>query len=883
MPAQDIILLAGLPHSGIRLAAALLENDGVHVDASMIEPAVHSLEALQNQHALLQLQHQLAIHLREQARLHGETQPLGSNWQLDPVTQHTAQQLYRLAATLSKQVTGSWALGDIETCLFLPLWREIATRLNRRLRLILCVRNPHALLRAHGFQSERNGQRYWHICQANYWSFHRQALLEAECIDVQVISFEQWFGRHCDHQLIRLLDSSKQRNPTEQATHRFKTLIAEAHTLMQQQLAGPSWTLVHPKCVQLHQRLDRIAIRQSNQTDWARLRQWLTSQPQSLSPQREELRRLHNRVQRRFAISSRLRQLIALRPVTNHQLINSPWNNAIRALAHSPRAQRRLLWRWRLRGGPNSQELMHLDTHPSAAAKTTTRPLPTNDGLLPLVVLGGRWNQWGVHAWIQHLPIPLGRCFLWNAQAMPNFAKQGGVVLHLQELDLTIHQGRLEKLIQASIVLDPDPRRVALLQTLGVPAELLVAQPSAQNAWLSALSGSDLTEANLGLPSPQLLQSAPDQEQCTLVLGPGGPRWDDAHPRGFWEVPGFDELIINGSHDARELAWWLDCVHRSGLQLVRFKPQPWETAQGCWSALQHPDDPADHWQNAQLVDATLTPQELLKELDWRRQGKPDLQVHPTPEPPLHIAWEYDRGGKPQASICVSLYNYANTICEALDSALNQTQDKLELLIVDDASSDQSVEAAHNWLKQHGSQFEHAALVQHRHNGGLAAARNTAFKLARADWCFVLDADNTLHPEALKACLAIAKGASNAAAVVHPLIEANGQRLYQEKIALLCGVSWQRQGFLHGNIVDAMALVRRQAWQHVGGYAHIEGGWEDFDLWCLLIEAGYHGVLCPQRLATYNIHESSMISQSTLEAIPKLSRLLQKRHPWLCLI
>ena len=74
--------------------------------------------------------------------------------------------------------------------------------------------------------------------------------------------------------------------------------------------------------------------------------------------------------------------------------------------------------------------------------------------------------------------------------------------------------------------------------------------------------------------------------------------------------------------------------------------------------------------------------------------------------------------------------------------------------------------------------------------------------------------------------------------------------------------------------------RRSAWEHCGGFHHIPGGWEDFDFWCCLIDAGYHGVLCPQRLAIYNSHGTSMIQQHTDQQVRAISRLLQQRHPWL---
>jgi GT2 family glycosyltransferase len=146
---------------------------------------------------------------------------------------------------------------------------------------------------------------------------------------------------------------------------------------------------------------------------------------------------------------------------------------------------------------------------------------------------------------------------------------------------------------------------------------------------------------------------------------------------------------------------------------------------------------------------------------------------------------------------------------------------------------------------------------------------------------VLDADNALHPLALTQSLAIAEPGSASLAVVHPLVEVlqTGGAAGRAD-GLISLVSWQQQHLQWGNVVDAMALVRRDAWAAVGGYVHIAGGWEDFDFWCTLIDAGYHGVLCPQILATYHRHCSSMLQQHTNRQMRRLSRLLQSRHPWL---
>jgi glycosyltransferase involved in cell wall biosynthesis len=178
-------------------------------------------------------------------------------------------------------------------------------------------------------------------------------------------------------------------------------------------------------------------------------------------------------------------------------------------------------------------------------------------------------------------------------------------------------------------------------------------------------------------------------------------------------------------------------------------------------------------------------------------------------------------------------------------------------------------------------FVRLQLLRHRHNAGLAAARNTAFVVAQSAWCFVLDADNALYPDAVGVCLQLARAGADELAVVHPLlaVEAEPGRPDEQR-SLVRPQSWQRQRFQFENNVDAMALVRRSAWQAVGGYTHIEGGWEDYDFWCKLIGAGYHGMQCPQVLAVYRSHAGSMSHIATNRQWRALSRTLQARHPWL---
>lgn len=232
-----------------------------------------------------------------------------------------------------------------------------------------------------------------------------------------------------------------------------------------------------------------------------------------------------------------------------------------------------------------------------------------------------------------------------------------------------------------------------------------------------------------------------------------------------------------------------------------------------------------------------------------------------------------------ASVVVSLFNYADCILETLNSIQAQSHRDLELVVVDDASSDAGGDLVQAWMQEHYHRFTSTTLLRHQRNCGLAAARNTGFAHAPMPWVWVQDADNPLSPWALEQALRIAARVQAKVAVIHPLLlcepEAAALTVFQGG-----GQPWQRSAFLRANCVDAMALVRREAWQSVGGYTHIEGGWEDYDFWCKLIEKGWYGLQCPQVAGSYRLHGSSMTATTALPSVRRLEACLQERHPWL---
>jgi glycosyltransferase involved in cell wall biosynthesis len=93
------------------------------------------------------------------------------------------------------------------------------------------------------------------------------------------------------------------------------------------------------------------------------------------------------------------------------------------------------------------------------------------------------------------------------------------------------------------------------------------------------------------------------------------------------------------------------------------------------------------------------------------------------------------------SIVINNYNYAQYLGEAISSALEQEEPALEVIVVDDGSTDSS----HEVIESFGSRIQ--AIFQR--NGGQAAAFNTGIRAAKGDWIWLLDADDSLKPDAVR--------------------------------------------------------------------------------------------------------------------------------------
>jgi hypothetical protein len=232
------------------------------------------------------------------------------------------------------------------------------------------------------------------------------------------------------------------------------------------------------------------------------------------------------------------------------------------------------------------------------------------------------------------------------------------------------------------------------------------------------------------------------------------------------------------------------------------------------------------------------------------------------------AWT--EGGPRALTVIVPLYNQEREILAALGSLERSARDDWEAVVVDDASNDGGGDAVRSWIEQH--QHRACRLVRHDLNRGLAAARNTGAAEARTDRLLMLDADNELRRTAMPRLME-ALDADPEAGFAYGIIE---RFSVDGPEGLVSSFGWDPPRLRRGNYIDACALVRRQALNELGGYSSDQRlyGWEDYDLWVRMAEAGRHAAFVPEIIARYRVAPSSMIWEANLSTTDAFAALVE---------
>lgn len=222
---------------------------------------------------------------------------------------------------------------------------------------------------------------------------------------------------------------------------------------------------------------------------------------------------------------------------------------------------------------------------------------------------------------------------------------------------------------------------------------------------------------------------------------------------------------------------------------------------------------------------------------------------------------------PPISIIIPAYNEAAVIEGALASLAGMDYPTLEVLVVDDGSTDETLRLAAGWEGQHGS-VDYRVLT--KSNGGKATALNTGIAASKHPFVFCMDADSRLEPDTLRRAMQQFEDPSVGAVAGNVKVENRGRLITKlQALEYIEGLNLPRraQGFIAAvNIVPGpVGLFRREALDEVGGY-DTDTFAEDADLTLKLVSAGWKVV-----------YEDTAIAWT--EAPEKYLDLVQQRYRW----
>lgn len=180
---------------------------------------------------------------------------------------------------------------------------------------------------------------------------------------------------------------------------------------------------------------------------------------------------------------------------------------------------------------------------------------------------------------------------------------------------------------------------------------------------------------------------------------------------------------------------------------------------------------------------------------------------------------------PSISVIVPCYNQAQFLDECLDSVLGQSFQDWECIIVNDGSSDNTIEVANNWVEK-DKRFK---LIT-TENAGVSNARNIGVENSNSELILPLDGDDKIAPLYLeKGYKAYASGRCD---VVYARAEYFGIRVGETKVSFK-----SLKSLLLSNQIYVTALFSKKDFYEIGGYdVNMDKGYEDWEFWIRLLSA-----------------------------------------------
>lgn len=199
----------------------------------------------------------------------------------------------------------------------------------------------------------------------------------------------------------------------------------------------------------------------------------------------------------------------------------------------------------------------------------------------------------------------------------------------------------------------------------------------------------------------------------------------------------------------------------------------------------------------------------------------------------------------KVSVIVAVYNGEKTLKKTIDSLLSQTVKDYEILLIDDGSTDTSVDIISTYL--HDDRVKY----YRKDNGGVASARNYGLEVSKGEIIGFCDQDDQWHPDKLE--LQLPKFNDEEVGLVYSWVDVCKHGV--DSISTPVNEGWCFDELLNGNFISCCtAMVRKSILERIGGFDESRElhGVDDRHVWLRVAKQSKLAVV-KKPLATYFIH------------------------------
>ena len=226
-------------------------------------------------------------------------------------------------------------------------------------------------------------------------------------------------------------------------------------------------------------------------------------------------------------------------------------------------------------------------------------------------------------------------------------------------------------------------------------------------------------------------------------------------------------------------------------------------------------------------------------------------------------------GRPKVSVVVTCYNYGRYLAEAVESVVSQTLQDFEIVIVNDGSTDNSLQVAETLVRTHPT--HRIRIVDQKNSGQPALSRNAGIARALGEYILCLDADDRIGATMLEECARVLDGDPEVAIAYTDRLDFDGVD------QVVHAADYNARLLPYQNHISYCALYRRRVWDDIGGYRDNVRGTEDWDFWVAAAVRGHHGRRIPQPLFHYRRHDTGLY-QHALQNFDKKRAQIMLNNP-----